>query len=72
VNSRVQGKTRSSLSDPLYSPQEAADILRYKLNYVYALMRNGKLRSILLGTRTRRVPKSAINDYLSGSSDVKV
>lgn len=48
----------------LLTVQEAAELLGVHRATVHAMIGDGRLRSLLLGTRTRRIPADAIVDYL--------
>jgi excisionase family DNA binding protein len=48
----------------LLRPEEAARTLRVSRTEIFKLMRSGEIRSILIGRR-RRIPVSALNDYIA-------
>ncbi len=48
----------------LITPEEAAESLRVSRTVVYALIKNGSLRSVKIGS-SRRVPVGAIDEYVS-------
>lgn len=60
----------SEVSTLLLTPEEAAQRLRIGRTRVYALLRDGRLRSVTIG-RSRRVPLAALAEFiqdLSGAS----
>ena len=51
-------------TDPLLTPSEVATELRVDKRTVLDLLRSGKLPHIDLGWRTKRVRRSALDQYL--------
>jgi len=49
----------------LFTVEQACTALGIKRNTIYRLMNTGKLRSVQIG-RARRIPRSAITDFVSG------
>lgn len=55
--------------EALYTPDEAATMLRCSGEHVYDLIRKEKLRAYRIGKeRGIRIPASAIQEFLSGAS----
>jgi excisionase family DNA binding protein len=48
----------------LYTVQEAADYLSCTKAAIYKWMKEGRLRYVEIGLRGRRVPESALQDFL--------
>jgi excisionase family DNA binding protein len=48
----------------LVRPEEAARMLRVSRSAIYALMQDGELPSITIGSR-RRIPRAALDDYVT-------
>ncbi|WP_308170231.1 helix-turn-helix domain-containing protein [Acrocarpospora catenulata] len=44
---------------------EVMAVLKVSRWTVYSLIRSGELRSVLVGTRCRRVPRTALEEYVS-------
>ena len=53
-----------SATEPLYTDAEAAILLTVKKSKVQSLRRCGELRSIKVGRKYVRIPKSAIDEYV--------
>ena len=54
----------------LLTPTEAAAALGIGRSKLYELMRQGRIRSIRIGTGTcRRVPTAALDEFVSAASD---
>ena len=51
--------------DPLLTAAEVAAELRLDKRTVYGLLRSGKLPHINLGHRTKRIKRSALDQYLA-------
>lgn len=49
-----------------YTVQEAAIILSCCQKTVRKLCKEGKIRSVELGPRARRIPKAALDEYING------
>jgi excisionase family DNA binding protein len=49
----------------LYTVAETAEILNYGRTVVFDLLRTRRLRSVKEGTRARRIPASAIREYIA-------
>ena len=49
-----------------YTVQEVAIILSCCPKTVRKLCKEGKIRSVELGSRDRRIPKAALDDYING------
>ena len=47
----------------LYTPEQAADVLAVGRTTVYGLLTDGAIRSVKIG-RARRIPASAVKDYV--------
>ena len=50
----------------LYTPAEAADVLRVCRTTVYALLRSGELKSVVVSKRRRLIPAQSIDAYITG------
>lgn len=53
-------------TDPLYSPDEAADYLGITRKLLDRLRSDGKLPTIVFGHRTVRIRRSALDAFLDG------
>ena len=49
----------------LLTPVEAARELRVSRTKVFELMRTRQLRSVLIGTHGRRIPRQALEDFIA-------
>lgn len=54
----------------LYTPEEAADVLRLSRTEIYRLIRVGELESVRIGAR-RRLPAQALNEYVDRLRDMQ-
>ena len=52
-------------TDPLLTTSEVAKELRIDVRQVYQLLRQGKMAYIDLGHRTKRIRRSALDQYLA-------
>jgi excisionase family DNA binding protein len=57
--------------DQLFTVPEAAQQLRVSKPTVYRLIRDGDLRSFKIGGRLRRVPASAIEEFVARQCGVQ-
>lgn len=64
-------KTVAALPTLVLTVEEAASVLRIGRTTVFALVKNGEIRSYLVG-RSRRIPLSAINEYLARKEEEAV
>jgi excisionase family DNA binding protein len=48
----------------LFSPEQAAAVLATGRTTMYALLKNGDLRSVKIG-RSRRIPAAALKEYVA-------
>ena len=56
------------MDEPLYTPQEVAEILKVKKTTVYDMIRKGNLQAVKMGKQFR-ISNSDLKKVLSGSSD---
>jgi excisionase family DNA binding protein len=54
--------------DRLYTPDQAARLLGCGRTKLYAFLKSGELRSVRLG-RVRRIPRSALEEFIESLSD---
>ncbi len=57
--------TTTNLQPLLYSPAEAASLLKIGRNRVYELIASGELRSVRPGSRRVLVSEGAIREYIA-------
>ena len=50
--------------EPMYKPQEVADILRVNRSWVWNLIHTGKLSAVRIGVKQARIPRSSVEAYL--------
>ena len=55
-------------SDLAVTVKEAARILGVSEHLIWAMIKSGQLRSVKLGDRLRRVPRTAITELLEGKN----
>lgn len=55
----------------VYTPEEAAQVLKIGRTKIYELLHCGKLRSVRIG-RTRRIPVAALESFLEEQQEVRV
>lgn len=48
----------------LLTPEEAAEELRVSRRTIFDLLKSGALESVLLGYRSRRIPRAALLAYI--------
>lgn len=56
----------TKLEKQAYTVQETAEILSCCQKTVRKLCKEGKIRSITLGPRARRIPRAALEEYIGG------
>jgi excisionase family DNA binding protein len=53
------------MPEQLLRVEEARARLRISRGHLYALLRRGELKSVLLSPRVRRIPESAVDDLIA-------
>lgn len=60
-----QSKT---LTVTYYTVPEVAALLKFKKNFIYDLINQGRLKAIKLSERRTRVTSDALNDFINGEN----
>ena len=53
------------LDDDFYTVSELAALLKIGKTHAYSLVKRGDIKAISIGERIKRIPKSAIVDYVA-------
>lgn len=51
-----------------YTAKEVAQMLGISTSGVYKMIDRGLLRAVLIGSKEKRIPKQALEEYLSGKT----
>lgn len=62
---RISGALLVAPTDPLLTTAQVAEELGLDIRKVYQLLRGGELAHINLGFKTKRIRRSALNQYLA-------
>ncbi|WP_201790776.1 helix-turn-helix domain-containing protein [Mycobacterium avium] len=57
--------------DRLYRPEQAMTLIGVGRTRLYAMLKSGEIRSVKIG-KSRRIPRSAIEEFLQGLDDQAV
>ena len=62
---KIFGTLNGETMERFYTVSEAAILMHVKPGWVYTLIGEGKLKSVLLPPRSRKIPESAIREYIT-------
>ncbi len=69
MNKAIQDAVDQALGEPLlHTPEEAASRLRISRAKLYPMLKDGTIRSVVIG-RSRRISPAALEEYVQGLSD---
>jgi len=51
-----------------YTVPEVATLLKFKKNYIYDLIGQGRLKAIRVSERRTRIPSDALSEFLQGAN----